>query len=189
MLAKVGLVTVLGALLAGGGERALASGRSLRVQHGTLTVDGLTVQTGLELRIAALRYMYIALPGAGTVVIAEKPFAGAREQKAAFGGSTLTVVAGERRIQLTSANRMRGTRSVYVRFDAGVGAFRRVPALSYGPTAAVPAIWLEDGGGVETVRRPSKVKGSRRLRTAKLCRPSAHGPELCATVREVTYKP
>ncbi len=179
---------LLGSALGEG--RALASGsHPLRVQSGVLTVDGLTVKTAVDLQISRFHYLYIYVPGSGTAVISEQPFAGAREQKAAFRGNTLTVFAGDRRLQLTAAKRLRGTRSAFVRFDRGIGPGTRVPAVSFGDAAMVPAIWPDE----EMISRGPhirlKVKGRRALRTGKLCRPSPHGREVCATVREVVYKP
>ena len=193
LMVKAGLLAVLAVL--GTVEGAMAAGtRPLRVKHGVLTVDGLTVTTGLELRIASLQYLYVALPGVGTAVVAEKPFPGAREQRAAFRGNSLTVVAGESRVQLTATNRMlgslRGPRSAYVRFDPGSATSTLIPALGFGDAASAPAIWPEVGVDVALgARRRRQVKGRQALRTARLCRPSKQGPELCATVHEVAYKP
>ncbi len=165
-----------------------ASSHALKVQSGVLTVDGLTVKTAVNLHIASFHYLYIYLPGMGTAVISDHPFAGAREQKAAFHGSLMTVAVEERTVQLSAAKRMRGNRSAFVRFDRGVGPGTRTAAVSYGESAMVPAVWPEE----ETMNRSARlrrIKVSRSLRSGKLCRPSPHGRELCATVREVVYKP
>ena len=182
---------VAGAMLAGAGFQAMAqrSGHALKVHNGVLTVDGLPVATGLNLHVANLRYLYVALPGLGTAIIGEKAFAGAQEQKAAFHGNALTVAAEGRRLQLTSASRLRGNHSAYVRFDRGQDGGLRTPAISYGDAAMVPAVWPEQGIESRPLRRHLRVSGRRASRSAKLCRPSAHGRELCATVREVVYKP
>lgn len=185
-----GCIVVL-AMLAGTGLEAAAQRGThpMKVRNGILTVDGLPVETGLNLRIANLRYLYICLPGAGTAVISEQPFAGAREQKAAFRGNALSVSAGGSRLQLTAANRLRGTRSAYVRFDRGADGGMRTPAISYGDAAMVPAVWPQQGIEARPLRRRVRVSGRRAARTARLCRPSAHGGEKCAIVREVVYKP
>lgn len=159
----------------------------LTIQRGVLTVDGLTVKTGLSFRVSDMKYMYVYVPGAGTTVIAERPFSGAREQKSAFRGKTLTVSAGGNRLQLTAANRMRGSRSAYVRFDRGNVAGVGVPMVGFGEAALAPAVWAPDGGEMWNGRRRVRVSG-RRLRTAKLCRPSPHGRERCATIREVVFE-
>ncbi len=99
------------------GERRSGRAHSLTIQRGVLTVDGMTVRTGLSFRITDMRYMYVYVPGAGTTVISERPFGGALEEKAAFRGRTLTVNAGGSRLQLTAANKMRGSHSAFVRFD------------------------------------------------------------------------
>ncbi len=179
---------LLGSALGEG--KALASGaHPLKVQSGVLTVDGLTVKTAVDLQISRFHYLYIYVPGSGTAVISERPFAGAREQKAAFHGNTLTVLAGDRRLQLTASNRLRGTHAAFVRFDHGMGPGTRVPAVSFGDGAMVPAIWPDDELASRGPHLRVKVKGRRAMRSGKLCRPSPHGREICATVREVVYKP
>lgn len=184
--ASCALACVLGSTGAARG----AGAHPLRVQGGVLTVDGLTVKSGLNLRVANWRYLYVYLPGAGTAVIAEQPFAGAREQRSAFHGNALTINAGGSRIQLTAANRMRGSRPAYVRFDQGTGPGTREPAVSFGDAAMVPAVWPgSEPEGRYAPRKRLKVHAGRMPRSARLCRPSPHGRELCATVREVMYKP
>ncbi len=181
-----GLLALMGAA---SGVRASASAHPLRVQSGVLTVDGMTVRTGMDLRIANLHYLYIGLPGAGTAVIAERPFGGAHEERGAFRGNSLTVMAGGSRLQLTAANRLRGTHSAYVRFEPGAGPGNGGPDVSFGDAALVPAIW---GGALPEEHYPPrqiKVRGRRALRSAKLCRPSRKGREACAVIREVVYKP
>ena len=184
--AVLGLLTLVSA---SGGMRALGASHPLRVDNGVLTVDGLTVKTGMDLRIANLRYMYIGLPGEGTAVVAERPFVGAHQERAALRGNTLTVMAGGSRVQLTAANRLRGTHAAYVRFERGAGPAGGRPEMGFGDAGMVPAVW---GGALPEERVPVrrvKVRRSRALRTAKLCRPSRKGREMCATIREVVYRP
>jgi hypothetical protein len=76
-----------------------------------------------------------------------------------------------------------------VRFDRGAGPGTRVPAVSFGDAALVPAVWPGREPDARTLRtRRMKVRAGRALRSAKLCRPSPHGREVCATVHEVAYK-
>ena len=156
----------------------------MAVRRGTLTVDGMTVQTGLSFRIADLRFLFIQVPGAGTAVISDRPFAEAREQKEAFKGSTLTVAAGGSRLQLASANRMRGTHSAFVRFDHG-SQTARGPEVGYSNSLAEPVVWVSDAGGAASRPRRVVVSWHRRLREGRLCRPSPTGREKCARVFEV----
>ena len=181
---------VLAAAALGGEGRAMAAGaHPLRVQNGVLTVDGMTARTGLHLRIADLHYLYVAIPGEGTVVIAEKPFAGAHLETGAFQGNLLTVTAGGSRVQLTAANRFRGNRAAYVRFDREVAGTLVLPMLSYGDAAKVPAVWPDERMAPVAPRRRVMVKGRRVPRTAKLCGPARRGKTTCAVIREVVYKP
>ncbi len=157
----------------------------LIIQGGVLTVDGLTVRSGLNLRVPDLQYMYVYLPGTGTAVLAEHPFPGARQEPTAFQGRTLTVLVGVSRVQLTTANRMRTNRPVYVQFEPGELDGARMPAVSFGSAAMVPAVWSRGRVGA---RRHGKARAHRVLRAARLCRPSPEGKERCAIVREVVYE-
>ena len=160
----------------------------LAIQHGILTVDGLTVRSGINTRVADLQYLYLCVPGTGAVVVAEHPFSGAHEEPTAFRGRTLTVLAGTSRVQLTAVNRMRGNGGVYVRFDPGEMAGLRAPTLGFGDAALVPAVWSPNSAGTQAGRRRVRARVHRALRTAKLCRPSARGSERCAVIREVVYE-
>ena len=178
----------LGLMGAFNGARALAAGpHPLRVENGVLTVDGLTVKTGLDLRVLNLHFLYVGLPGVGTALVAERPFVGAMEERGAFRGNSLTVMAGGSRLQLTSTSRLRGTRSAYVRFDRGAGPER--PEVRFGDAAMVPAVWSAALPEEHFAPRRVRMHGTRALRTAKLCRPSRKGGEKCAVIREVVYKP
>jgi hypothetical protein len=183
---KLGVVVLTLAGL-GGSVRADAAVHPLRVDGGVLTVDGFTVKTGVDLRIANFRYLYVGVPGFGTAVVSERPFAGAEEERAAFRGNLLTVTADGRKVQLTAANRMRGTHSAYVLFMPGGGTSLRKATVSYGDAAMTPAVW----GGAPMERVPVRrvrVRGARAPRTAKLCRPSRKGHEACALIREVVWR-
>ncbi len=188
LLKSLGTAALLLGSMAGEQRASAAASHPLKVQSGVLTIDGLTVKAAVNLHIANFHYLYIYLPGMGTAVISDHTFAGAGEQKAAFHGSTMTVSVQERTVQLSAAKRMRGNRSAYVRFDPGVGPGLRTAAVSYGESAYVPAIWPEEASPSRSVRL-RKIKAGRSFRSAKLCRPSPHGRELCATVREIVYKP
>ena len=161
----------------------------LVVEGGVLTVNGMTAKTGLNFRVADLHYLFVDVPGAGTAVIADRPFTGAREEKGAFRGGVLTVSAGESRLQLTAARKVHGNGSAYVRLDRGSRSGSRVPEIGYGGAATSRVTWVQDAGGVVGPRRRRvNVSAGRRLREAKLCRPSRKGPEKCAVVREVPMR-
>ena len=163
----------------------LHRGHPLVVESGVLTVNGMTVKTGLNFRVADMRCLFVDVPGVGTAVISDRPFAGAREQRGAFRGGVLTVVAGESRVQLSAARKVHGNGSAYVRLDGGSRSGSRVPEIGYGSAAMSRVTWVQDAGGVTARRRRVNVSMGRRLREAKLCRPSRKGPEKCAIVREM----
>ena len=160
----------------------------LVVERGVLTVNGMTVKTGLNFRVADLHCLFVDVPGAGTVVISDRPFTGAREQKGAFRGGVLTVWAGESRVQLSAARKVHGNGPAYVRLDGGSRSGSRVPEIGYGGAAMSRVTWVQDAGGVMARRRRLNVSVGRRLREAKLCRPSRRGPEKCAVVREMPVR-
>lgn len=161
----------------------------LVVERGVLTINGMTVKTRLNFRVADLRYLFVDVPGAGTAIISDRPFAGAREQKSAFRGGALTVIAGESRVQLSAAHKVHGNGSAYVRLDRGSRSGSHVPEIGYGSAAMSRVTWVEDAGGVAVQRRRRVNVGTgRRLREAKLCRPSRRGPEKCAIVHEVPFR-
>lgn len=159
----------------------------MMVERGMLTVNGLPVKTGMSFRIADLHFLFIDVPGTGSTVISDRPFAGAREQKRAFKGSMLTVMSGGNRLELTSSNRLHGTHSAYVRLDRDSRSASRTPEIGYASSGAAPVVWIQDAGGVRVHRRRVAVRTRRALREAKLCRPSARGREACAIIREVRY--
>lgn len=185
---KFGVVLLTLASL-GCSVRAGAAVHPLRVQEGVLTVDGLTVKTGVDLRIANLHYLYLGVPGFGTAVVSERPFAGAEEERGAFHGNSLTVMADGRRVQLSAVNKMRGTHTAFVLFMPGGGTSLRKPTVSFGDAAMVPAVWGEARSTERVPVRRVRVRAVRAPRTAKLCRPSRKGHEACAVIREVVWRP
>ena len=127
--------------VASGVEMKPTHPHALTIQRGVLTVDGLTAKVDLNYRIADLRYLYVYVPGVGTTVISDAPFAGAAEQKDAFEGDSLTVISGGNRLQLTAERRLLGTRSAFVKLDPAFGPSSRMPMIGFGNSAAAPYEW------------------------------------------------
>jgi hypothetical protein len=61
------------------------------VSEGTLTVNGMIARVGINYQIPDLKYLYFWVPGTGVVVVTDKPFPGAIEQKEAFHAKGLTI--------------------------------------------------------------------------------------------------
>lgn len=187
---RTGAVVLAGAWLAATAGASHRRGRThpFQVKGGILTIDGMTARHGLTMRTANLHYLYLYLPGEGTAIVSPQPFEGAHPQTTAFRGDVLTISAGGHRVELTSTTPVH-SHTAYVRFEHGVITDLRTPALAFGDTTVIPAVWPVEEGPAATGHLRVKVRGRRALRSGKLCRPSPRGRELCAVVREVVYKP
>jgi hypothetical protein len=73
----------------------------VEIVHGKLTVDGLIAKAGLNFQIIDLKYFYIWVPGMGTAIVSNQPFAGATLQGGALDGSTLLVTVDGHRLELS----------------------------------------------------------------------------------------
>jgi hypothetical protein len=71
------------------------------IVHGKLTIDGLIAKAGLNFQIIDLKYFYIWVPGLGTAIISNQPFAGATLEGGALDGSTLVVSVDGHRLELS----------------------------------------------------------------------------------------
>jgi hypothetical protein len=61
------------------------------VSEGTLTVNGMIARVGINDQIPDLKYLYFWVPYTGVVIVTDKPFPGAIEQKEAFHAKGLTI--------------------------------------------------------------------------------------------------
>lgn len=118
----------------------------MKIENGTLTVDGWTGKARLNYDISELKFLYVWSPGIGTTVISNQNFPGAKEEKDAVKGNTLTVTtADNHEIQLTSENPLMGkskkSLSMWVATDSEYNLPARYPAFGYGSTAKAPYNW------------------------------------------------
>jgi len=118
----------------------------MKIENGTLTVDGWTGKARLNYDISELKFLYVWAPGMGTTVISNQNFPGAKEEKDALKGNTLTVMtADNHQIQLTSdnplLNKNKKSLSMWVATDPDFNLSSRYPALGYGSTAKAPYNW------------------------------------------------
>jgi hypothetical protein len=116
---------------------------SVSISRGVLTVDGMTVKAALNYEIKDLKYVYVYVPGLGTIVVSNDPFPAAVEQKHAFDDKTLTVTVSEHTVQLTSENRLLGKtpESAFVLVDKSFSMPTKFPVMGYGPIRVAPYAW------------------------------------------------
>jgi hypothetical protein len=124
---------------------------SVSISRGILTVDGMTVKAGLNYEIKDLKYVYVYVPGLGTIVVSSDPFPAAVEQKNAFNDKTLTVTVGDHTVQLTSENRLLGKvpQSGFVLVDKSFSIPTKFPVMGYGPIRVAPYAWPGSKGNDE----------------------------------------
>jgi hypothetical protein len=116
---------------------------SVSISRGVLTVDGMTVKAALNYEIKDLKYVYVYVPGLGTIVVSNDPFPAAVEQKNAFNDKTLTVTVSEHTVQLTSENRLLGKtpESAFVLVDKSFAMPTKFPVMGYGSIRVSPYAW------------------------------------------------
>ena len=117
--------------------------KHVKVERGTLTVDGLTGKAALNYDIADLHFLYMYVPGSGTVVVARSKFAGAKEQTNAFHDNGLTVNASGHIVELYSERTLisKKPESAWVRVDTSYNPSSRNPIFGYGDTDGSPYSW------------------------------------------------
>jgi hypothetical protein len=141
---------------------------SVSINHGTLTVDGMTGKAALNYEIKDLKYVYFYVPGIGVTVVSNDPFPGAVEQKHAFEDKTLTVTVGEHVLQLSSDDRLLGKtpESAFVLVDKNFLVPTKFPVMGYGPIRVAPYAWPgsknneELKGAVEAPPLPADLRPS-----------------------------
>jgi hypothetical protein len=113
------------------------------ITRGTFTVDGMIGKAELNYNIADFHYMYLYAPGIGTLVISDEPFPGAKEEKNAFSGNTLTVTTGDHKLQLASDQRLLGKKpeSAFVLVDRDFRLPTPYPVVGYGKVIKAPYVW------------------------------------------------
>jgi hypothetical protein len=115
----------------------------LHIVEGTLTVDGWTGKAEMNYDIADLKYLYIWVPGVGTVVVSNGPFPQGEMQAKAFSGNMLTLNVSGHTIQIASDKQMLGKKPepAFVHVDADYQLASTFPAMGYGNTPLAPYAW------------------------------------------------
>lgn len=115
------------------------------ISRGTFTIDGVIGKAALNYEIPDLKFIYLYVPGIGITVVSNTPFPGAKEQKLAFVGNTLSVTVTDHKLQLTSDNPLLGKKakseSAYVLLDRDFKLPSRYAEVGYGQTLKAPYAW------------------------------------------------
>ncbi|WP_263371143.1 hypothetical protein [Granulicella cerasi] len=115
----------------------------LSIARGTFTVDGVVGKAELNYEIADLQFLYLYVPGLGVTVVSNHAFPGAKEQKNAFDGNTLTVKADDHTLQLSGEKRLLGKvpTSAFVVVNRDFALPSRFPVVGYGAITRSPYNW------------------------------------------------
>lgn len=113
------------------------------IVSGTLTVDGMIAKARLNYDVRN-SYIYLFVPGTGTVVVAQEKFDKAEKQEKAFRGDSLIVQAGGHLIELASQEQIASGkgRDAWVYLDKTYQyPDQRYPVVGFGDTRNAPYNW------------------------------------------------
>lgn len=117
---------------------------ALNVENGTLTVDGWTGKARLNYDVKNFQYIYISMPGYGTLIASPYHFPGSVEYKDGIDGKTLTIETDDKHtVQLTSDQVIVGKqkRSVFYAVDRHYTQPGSFPTMGYGFVKEAPYVW------------------------------------------------
>lgn len=116
----------------------------MKIENGTLTVDGWTGKARLNYDISEVKFLYISIPGQGTVIASMEQFPNSQPQKSALEGKTLTIkTPGDHLVQIASDDNLVDKKDhvIYVAMDASFTMPGRFPTIGYGSSAKAPYNW------------------------------------------------
>ena len=116
----------------------------VHIEQATLTVDGWTGKARLNYDIADLKFIYLWVPGTGTVVASNQKFPFGVEQKGAFNGKNLTLDAKGHTIQISSEKPLlkdKKPASAWVYIDINYKVHSSYPEMGYGNATMAPYAW------------------------------------------------
>lgn len=116
----------------------------LTVQNGTLSIDGLIARARLNYDIPSYLYLYISIPGYGTIITSPVHFPYSTEAKDALDGSMLSFkTSDDHFIELASEKSLsgHGKRSIFYAVDHGYQQPGRYPTIGYGTLSKAPYVW------------------------------------------------
>jgi hypothetical protein len=115
------------------------------ISRGTFTVDGVIGKAALNYDIPDLKFLYLYVPGLGVSVVSNAPFVGAKEEKEAFRGKSLSVTVGEHTLEIASDTPLLGKKSkpasAFVRLDREFVLPSQYPVVGYGTLLTRPYGW------------------------------------------------
>ena len=118
--------------------------QGMKIENGTLTVDGWTGKARLNYDISEVKFLYISAPGIGTVIASLEHFPNSAEQKQALQGNLLTLTTPDSHtVQIASDHELvdKKQHSMFVAVDTGYLQPGRYPSVGYGSTARAPYNW------------------------------------------------
>lgn len=116
----------------------------MKIENGTLTVDGWTGKARLNYDISEIKFLYVSIPGQGTVIASMEQFPNSQPQKNALEGKTLTIkTPGDHLVQISSDENLvdKKDHAIYVAMDPSYTEPGRFPTIGYGSTARAPYNW------------------------------------------------
>ncbi len=116
----------------------------MKIENGTLTVDGWTGKARLNYDIHDVKFLYVSIPGIGTVVASMQQFPNSVQQKEALDGKTLTLKTPDDHIVQLSSDETLVDKKEHVFFvllDKTYVQPGRFPTMGYGTVAQAPYNW------------------------------------------------
>ncbi|GAA3762420.1 hypothetical protein [Terriglobus aquaticus] len=155
----------------------------LNVQNGTLTVDGMIGRARLNYEIPSFLYLYVSVPGYGTIVASPVHFPYSTELKDALDGPTLTITTPDDHVvQLSSEKPLSGKakRSIFFAVDHDFQQPGRYPSIGYGTVNKAPYVWpgalpMSDEQKRHLANAPALPKGMEVQAAAVPCQQVAAG--------------
>lgn len=169
----------------------------MHIEQATLTVDGWTGKARLNYDIADVKFIYLWVPGTGTVVASIQKFPLGTEQKGAINGKNLTLEAQGHTIQVSAEKPLLKDKkpvSAWVYIDTHYKQHSMYPEMGYGSATMAPYAWpgareapVMKGGAVLPPPLPA---GMRAIMAKPTCLPagaaSTTGPNPVAVPCPVT---
>ncbi len=170
----------------------------MKVANGTLTVDGWTSKAHLNYDIHDVKFLYVSIPGTGTVIASMEQFPNSIEQKNALDGKTLTLKTPDDHIvQLSSDEALVDKKEhvFYVLLDKTYVQPGRFPTMGYGTIAQAPYAWpsarpMNAGGQKFSASAPPLPPGLQAKQVQLPCQQVAPGQKpMPVNVNGVTLTP
>jgi hypothetical protein len=115
------------------------------ISRGTFTVDGMIGKAELNYTIPDFKFIYLYVPGLGTVIVSNVQFPGGTLQKDAFRNNSLKLNIEDHDLELASDRQIIGKQGhplpAYIEVDRDFRLPSKFPAVGFGTTTAAPYAW------------------------------------------------